>query len=81
MDHKVEIKVKDYGVGIAEDEKDEIFDRFYRVKDSRDKTFPGFRSGLFLSREIILWHKGEIWVKSQKGRGSTFYFTLPTELK
>lgn len=71
------VGVKDYGIGIEDNEKDKIFDRFYRVKDMYDKTFPGLGVGLFISREIVEKHKGKIWVESKKGEGSTFYFSIP----
>lgn len=73
----IEIKVRDFGIGVRKDEIKKIFDRFYKVRDFKDKTFPGLGIGLYLSREIILRHKGKIWVKSQRGKGSIFGFTLP----
>lgn len=73
----VHIAVRDYGIGIEKSEMDKIFDRFYRVKDSRGKTFPGLGIGLYLSSEIVTRHNGKIWVESGKGQGSTFHFTLP----
>lgn len=74
---RTHISVRDYGMGIERYEADRIFDRFYRVKDSRGKTFPGLGIGLYLSREIITHHNGRIWVESRKEKGSTFHFTLP----
>lgn len=74
---EIEVRVKDYGIGIDTDEKDKIFDRFYRVKDPSGKTFPGLGIGLYLSREIAERHNGKIWVESKKGHGSVFHFSLP----
>jgi signal transduction histidine kinase len=54
-----------------------VFDRLYQVSDQQEKTFPGLGLGLYISKEIIKRHKGKIWVKSTKGRGSTFFFSLP----
>jgi PAS domain S-box-containing protein len=71
------ISVKDFGVGIAQEYLNKIFGRFYRVYDTRDKTFPGLGMGLYISYEIIERHKGKMWVESRKGEWSTFYFSLP----
>lgn len=75
----VRIDVKDYGIGISQEEMDKIFDRFYRVKDTKGRTFPGLGIGLYLSREIAQRHKGKIWADSQKGNGSTFHLSLPAK--
>lgn len=77
----VQVSVQDFGIGIHEDEKEKIFDRFYRVNDKSDKTFPGLGIGLYISREIIMRHEGKIWVESTKGKGSVFKFTLPVAHK
>lgn len=73
----VKVSVKDYGIGMDESEAENIFDRFYRVKDVNDKTFPGLGIGLYISKEIIERHKGKIWVATKKAKGSTFHFSLP----
>ena len=72
-----EVSVRDFGVGIEESKKNKVFDRLYQIKDGHDRTYPGLGMGLFISKEIIKKHKGKIWVESKKGRGSTFYFTIP----
>ncbi|HVZ66731.1 MAG TPA: PAS domain S-box protein [Patescibacteria group bacterium] len=77
LDGSVRVDVKDYGIGISKDEMDKIFERFYRVKDIKGKTFPGLGIGLYLSREIVMRHHGKLWVDSKKGEGSTFHFKLP----
>jgi signal transduction histidine kinase len=71
------VSVRDYGIGIAKDEQAKIFNRLYQVIGDTEKTFPGLGMGLFISKEIIRRHKGKIWVESEKGKGSTFYFSLP----
>lgn len=71
------VKVIDYGIGIEKQYQDKIFQKLYRIYDSNDKTFPGFGMGLYISSEIIKLHSGQMAVKSKKGRGSTFSFTLP----
>lgn len=65
----------DSGIGIAADNIQKLFNRFYRVDES--STYSGFGIGLFISREIINQHGGEMWVESIVGEGSTFYFSLP----
>ena len=71
------VSVQDYGVGIAQEHRDKIFERFYRVYDERDKTFPGLGIGLYISYQIVKRHGGNLWVESREGEGSTFYFSLP----
>jgi signal transduction histidine kinase len=74
---KVICSVQDFGKGILEIEHTKIFERFYRVLGNNLHTYPGLGLGLFISKEIIDKHGGKIWVESEKGKGSTFYFQLP----
>ena len=53
-----------------------FFNRFFRVEKTSYK-FSGFGIGLFISHEIISEHGGRMWVESEEGKGSTFYFSLP----
>jgi PAS domain S-box-containing protein len=79
-DGQVTVYVRDYGIGIARDQQYRIFDRFFQVGTSdstRADTYPGLGLGLYISAEIVRRHGGQIWVESQVGKGSTFYFTLP----
>jgi PAS domain S-box-containing protein len=69
--------VSDQGIGIAPDEQEQIFDRFYRVDNRLRRQTQGSGLGLYLARAIIEAHTGRIWVESQLGRGSRFLFTLP----
>jgi signal transduction histidine kinase len=71
------ISVEDSGVGIAKGEQEKVFDRFYRTSNQKKDSLSGFGLGLYIVREIVLSHGGKIWVESQKGKGSTFYFTIP----
>jgi len=73
----VRVSVKDEGVGIAEQDQGQLFERYYRVEDDHTKYISGFGIGLYLSAEIVRRHEGTIGVESKKGAGSTFYFTLP----
>lgn len=74
---RVIVSVKDKGLGISREHQQKIFERFYRVYDNFDKTFPGLGMGLYISNEIIKRHEGRMWLRSQNGKGSTFYFSLP----
>lgn len=73
----VQIDVRDYGIGIAPDKQNHIFERFYRVTHDGDATISGLGLGLYISKEIINRHRGNIWVTSRPLKGSTFSFTLP----
>lgn len=70
----VRFSVKDQGLGIASEHQEHIFDRFYRVPGT-NKSGAGL--GLFIAREIVIAHQGEIGVISQPGHGSEFFFVLP----
>jgi two-component system sensor histidine kinase VicK len=74
------LSVQDQGIGIAPDNIEHLFDRFYRVESKDTKSISGFGIGLYICKEIIDRHKGTIAVKSEVGKGSTFYFTLPVEV-
>jgi len=72
-----QVSIKDEGMGIRPQDKDRLFDRFYRVETPHTMNIAGFGIGLYLSAEIIRRHDGKIWVESEKGVGSTFSFSLP----
>lgn len=76
----VQISVKDHGIGINAEDVPRLFDRFYRVESNETELISGFGIGLYLSAEIVLHHKGKIWVESKPGEGSTFFFSLPLSL-
>ncbi|WP_256011752.1 ATP-binding protein [Desertivirga xinjiangensis] len=65
------------GIGLSVGDKQRVFDRYYRVESNQTQHIAGFGIGLYLSAEIIRGHYGEIWVESEVGKGSTFYFSLP----
>jgi PAS domain S-box-containing protein len=75
VDHSVRFTVRDTGKGIAREYHERIFDKFFRVPDAGPK---GTGLGLYIAREIIRGHNGEIGVESEPGQGSSFWFTLPS---
>lgn len=75
------VSVKDHGIGINMEDQQNIFERFFRVSGKDEKTYTGFGIGLFLAKEIMTRHNGDIRVKSEKGKGSVFTFSLPLTSK
>lgn len=73
------LSVQDFGLGLSKEDQKRVFERFYRVGESGHETYPGLGLGLYISAEIIQRHNGKIWTESEKGNGSTFYFTLPLQ--
>lgn len=74
------ISVSDSGPGIPEDERTLIFNKYYQAKSTRDHM-DGVGLGLNISKHIVESHGGSIWVESELGVGSTFYFTLPVAVE
>jgi PAS domain S-box-containing protein len=75
----VTVYVKDNGVGISQEIKDKLFRIDQNVTTPGTSQEKGTGLGLILCKEFIEMHKGRIWVDSQQGIGSTFYFTVPKE--
>jgi PAS domain S-box-containing protein len=73
----VQISVVDNGCGIPKDQIDNLFHRFYQIKNGDATPEKGVGLGLYLCRELVLLHGGSIWVESVLGKGSTFSFTIP----
>ena len=67
-------EIRDTGMGIPQDKTQNIFEEFYQVESGKHG---GTGLGLAIAKRVIEEHGGKIWVKSQLGKGSTFYFTLP----
>jgi signal transduction histidine kinase len=74
---QAEIKICDSGVGIAAQHLPQLFDRFYRVDESRNQSAGGTGLGLAIVKKILETHQGEITVHSVPGDGSTFTVHLP----
>ncbi|RZM26357.1 MAG: PAS domain S-box protein [Pedobacter sp.] len=77
VEDKVYVSVADQGMGIKPGDQEKVFERYYRVENMHTQHISGFGIGLYLSAEIVKRHDGEIWVESEPGVGSTFYFSLP----
>ena len=72
---EVTVSVTDRGIGIAPEDIPNLFQRYYRAKGARKAE--GLGLGLYITRMLVEAHGGSIWVESELGKGSTFYFTLP----
>jgi len=80
-DKKIIVYISDNGAGIDKKDLPFIFDKFYRGEKSRSSKYGGAGLGLSICKYLIDAHGGEIWVESEKGKGSTFYFSLPVQEK
>jgi PAS domain S-box-containing protein len=69
--------VSDTGIGIPKEQQQRVFSRFFRATNAVRVDTEGTGLGLYIAKNIIKAHNGKIWFKSQEGKGSTFYFTLP----
>jgi PAS domain S-box-containing protein len=69
--------VQDEGIGISAEKLPHLFEQFYRAHTTEDQFIDGLGLGLYICHQIIEQHQGHLWVESELGKGSTFYFTLP----
>lgn len=76
-DGEILVRVKDSGVGIAPADQPKVFEKFKQVGDTLTDKPKGTGLGLPICKEIVEHHGGRIWVESQIGKGSTFFFTIP----
>ena len=76
-DGRLEVFVQDDGPGIPAESIDRVFERFYRVDKARSRDQGGTGLGLSIVKHIVQSHDGEVWAKSEMGKGTTFFFTLP----
>jgi len=73
----VQISVSDEGIGLSEEQKERIFERFYRVENTLSRETQGVGLGLYIVRSLVEAHGGQIWVESHLGKGTTFHVLLP----
>ncbi len=74
---QISISVTDMGPGIPKEHQERIFERFYRVDKARSRKLGGTGLGLAIVKHVVQSHGGVVFVKSESGKGSTFYFRLP----
>jgi PAS domain S-box-containing protein len=77
----VTVSVADEGMGIPEEYRERVFERFFQVDSASTRRVGGSGLGLAISRSIVEAHGGRVWVESEPGRGSTFFFTLPRSVR
>ena len=73
----LQVEVADQGIGIPADQVEKVFARFYQVDGSMTRRFGGAGLGLAIVKRNVEAHHGTVWVESEPGKGSIFYFTLP----
>ena len=77
-DELVQLWVSDQGMGIPKEQLPKMFQRFHRVDNRDTREIGGTGIGLFLVKAFVEQHHGQIWIESEHGKGTTFFFTLPT---
>lgn len=75
--NKVIVKIEDTGLGMTKEDQFHIFERFYKADKSRDRNTVGNGLGLSIVKKIVEMHNGIVYVKSEVGKGSTFFVELP----
>ncbi len=76
---KIELVIGDNGIGISEEDKNKIFDRFFKVQNHNTKNQQGTGIGLSIVKELVEMHHGQIWVESALGTGTTFIIAIPAD--
>ena len=73
-------EIKDTGIGIPQDKIEGLFDKFYQIDSSYTKKYAGAGLGLAISKELVELMGGKLWVESELGKGSSFYFALKANI-
>ncbi len=76
-ENDLQISIHDTGIGIKDENKDNIFKKFFRAPNAVEKDSIGSGLGLFTTKSIIEKHRGKIWFENVEGGGTTFFFSLP----
>ncbi len=75
LESEIQVSVQDFGVGMATQHLNKIFEKYYRVQEHA-ANFQGLGIGLYISNTIVERHNGKMWAESEPEKGSTFYFSL-----
>lgn len=78
---EIEVRIQDTGLGIPDREQDKVFTKFFRGTNVIRVDTEGTGLGLYITKHIIEAHGGRIWLESKKGKGTTFFFTIPVRKK
>ena len=73
----VMVSVSDDGIGIPVEDREKVFERFYRAGNRAEVNVPGTGLGLAIAREVVDKHAGKIWLESELGKGTIFHFVIP----
>jgi PAS domain S-box-containing protein len=74
---QAEVRIQDQGIGIPTDEQGQLFERFTRASNVHEHRIPGSGLGLYICRELVERHGGQLWLESVEGAGTTVFLTLP----
>ncbi len=75
--HHVLVRITDTGIGISQEDQKRVFERFFKADRSHSRKYEGSGMGLAIVKQIVSLHKGDVWVESELGQGTTFIITLP----
>ncbi|MBP2029194.1 signal transduction histidine kinase [Methanohalophilus levihalophilus] len=78
-DDAITVKISDNGIGIPKEKMTYLFSPFNQFEEFLTKRFSGIGMGLALTKYYVETHGGKIWVESEEGKGSSFYFSLPSQ--
>ncbi len=73
------VSIADSGIGIPEDQKGEVFSKFFRARNALKKETDGSGLGLYIAKTVVEKNGGKIWFETEEGKGTTFYFTVPLQ--
>ncbi len=80
VDGRLEVTVRDHGIGISEEDQRQLFTAFFRAGNKETRNVPGTGLGLVIAKSLVEMHDGEIRLESERGRGTTVTFSLPNVL-